>query len=131
MIDGDYVFASGFLWVAGVGFLVIFALPLFLAPLHWARCFKWTIPEDRNLLVYLGRSLGAVGLAVVWVSFEAAPDPESHLYVFDLIILAGTLLTAVHIWGAIKRTQPWTENLEILFYVLLTGVALWARSSLL
>ncbi len=130
MIDEFNAFASVFLWGAGVAFLVIFALPLFLAPLSWARCFKWRIPDERNLVVYLGRSLGAVGLAVVWVAFQAARDPESHLYVFDLIILAGILLTVVHIWGAIKRTQPWTENLEILFYVLLTGVAIWARSSL-
>ena len=131
MIDADHAFASGFLWAAGIAFLAAFALPLFLAPLLWARCFKWRIPEERNLVVYLGRSLGAAGIAIVWVSFQAARDPENHPYVFDLIILAGMLLTVVHIWGAIKRTQPWTENLEILFYVILTGAAIWARSSVL
>ena len=129
MIDVEYGFASCFLWVAGIAFLVVFALPLFLAPLPWARFFKWRIPEERNLAVYLGRSLGAAGLAIVWVSFRAARDPENHLYVFDLIILAGILLTVVHIGGAIKRTQPWPENLEILFYVVMTGIALWARST--
>ena len=98
-------------------------------PSFWPRCFKWRIPDESNLLVYLGRSLGAAGIAIVWVSLQAARHPENHPYVFDLIVVAGLLLTVVHIWGAIKRTQPWTENLEILFYVILTGAAIWARSS--
>jgi hypothetical protein len=33
----------------------------------------------------------------------------------------------VHLWGALRRMQPWTETAEIALYALVTGIALWIR----
>jgi hypothetical protein len=65
----------------------VFALPIFLVPLKWARWFGWTIPQQTDLAVhFFGRCLGA----------------------FILIV--------VHVWGALLRIQPISETLEIGMY---------------
>jgi hypothetical protein len=40
------------------------------------------------------------------------------------------LMTLVHIWGAIRRIQPWTEHAEIIMYGAVTILAIWIRLSL-
>jgi len=39
---------------------LFFALPIFIAPLAWARAMRWAIPEQQHLTIYFGRCLGAV-----------------------------------------------------------------------
>jgi hypothetical protein len=116
-----------FLIIAAGLFLVVFALPLLFAPLTWARWFQWRIPEERDLAVYLGRSLGGVACAICGAAFVAAAHPAEHRIIFDLIAAAGAVLVPVHIWGWLKRVQPWTENAEILLYAALTALAILCR----
>jgi hypothetical protein len=39
---------------------------------------------------------------------------------FDLIILIGIFMTAVHAYGFIRKAQPWFENVEVLLYPLVS-----------
>ncbi len=123
MIDPTHPLASWFLWAAAALFLVVYAVPILVAPLWWARQFRWTMPEHTHLAVYFGRCLGALAVAVVVLCVRAAPHPQEHATVFELLVVAGGLLTAVHVWGAVRRQQPWTETAEIALYGLLTIVA--------
>ena len=38
---------------------LFFALPIFVAPIAWARLMRWRIPEHQHLAIYFGRCLGA------------------------------------------------------------------------
>jgi len=127
VVDPEHLFASVFLWGAGVAFLLVFALPLFFVPMRWARVFQWQLPEHTDLAVYLGRCLGGVALAIVVCCFRAAPDPTAHPLLFELLTLACALMTFVHIRGAIEGRQPWTETAEIALYGVMTAVALQIR----
>src|SRR5262245_60225624 len=116
MASIDHVGVSWFLRIVAVAFLVAFALPLLFRPLGWARRFLWRIPVETELAVYFGRCLGAVAVAIVVACFHAAQDPRRHAIVLLMLPVAGSLLTLVHIWGALKREQPWTETVEIALY---------------
>jgi hypothetical protein len=71
------------------------------------------VPEDTDLAVYLGRSLGAVAVALSLGALWAARDPWRHRIVFRMAAAAAALLAGVHVRGAIERKQPWTETAEI------------------
>jgi hypothetical protein len=101
---------------SGVG-LGVFGFPLLLSPLKWARRLRWRVPEDTDLAVYLGRSLGAVAVALSLGGLWAARDPWRHRIVFRIAGMAAVLLAGVHVRGAMEGKQPWTETAEI---------ALWA-----
>ncbi len=131
MISQEHPLASWFLAVSAFFFLLVYALPLFLMPLRWARWFRWEpLTGNPDLAVYFGRCLGAAALAIIWAAFSGMPDPRGHRVVFELIGAACGLLTVVHIWGAIQRTQPWTETAEIVMYAAVTGMAFWLRTTL-
>lgn len=131
MIDPAHPLASWFLVVAIATFTPVFALPLFFAPLRWARWFRWTPPADRgDLAVYFGRCTGALALAVIVLAVPAVPDPKGHRMIFELIALIGGLMTVVHVWGAVRRIQPWTENVEIVLYAVVGALAAWLRTTL-
>ena len=108
--------SSLFLLAASSIGLLVFALPLLLSPLRWAKRLRWRVSEDTDLTVYLGRSLGAVATALSLGGLLAARDPRRHRIVFAMAAVAGSLLTGVHIWGAIQKKQPWTETAEIPFW---------------
>jgi hypothetical protein len=127
MISTAHPVASWFLLLAGVFFLLAFVVPILLAPLSWARFMRWTLPDDTDLTVYFGRCLGAAALAIVYVVFRSAPAPEQHPLVFELIITTSALMAVVHVWGALRRAQPWTEDAEIIMYAGVTALAWWVR----
>jgi hypothetical protein len=127
MIDPRYPAASVFLVLAATGFGLVYALPIFLAPLWWARLFRWEVPAETDLTVYFGRCLGGVALAVVCLCYRAAPRVGESAWLFDLIALIGALMTVVHVWGAVKKTQPLVESVEIPLYAALAIVALVLR----
>jgi len=129
MISDAFAIQSVTLIVLGVGLLAAFGLPLFFAPLRWARVWQWTIPDDSALTVYLGRCVGALAIAIVYAFFRAAGDPPAYLILYEIMIIAAALLTAIHAWGAITRSQPWTETWEIGLYGVLTVVSIWLRVS--
>jgi len=118
--------SSAFLLGAGSTGLVVFAMPLLLSPLRWARALRWRVPDDTDLTVYLGRSLGAVAVALTVGALRAARRPEEHRIIFEVGFLTGALLAAVHVWGALQRRQPWTETAEIAFWSGITAAALLA-----
>jgi hypothetical protein len=108
--------SSWFLIVNGIVFLVFFGIPLFFCPLVWARRIGWNIPEDTDLVSYLGRSLGALALPLIAYLFIAAQDPWHYRFIFNLLIAIGALLVAVHLYGFLKKSQPRIEHVEILLY---------------
>lgn len=124
MIDAAHPYISGYLWVIGAIFGIFFVLPLLVVPLRFARAFRWPLPADDRLATYFGRSLGAVGAGVVFATLRAAPHPAAHPLLFEMTIVVGTLLTLVHAFGALERSQPWTETAEIPGYAALTIAAI-------
>ncbi len=112
----------------GIATLAAFALPLLLVPLRWARIFRWDLPKDTRLTVYFARSLGAVAgaVSVAMIVAGSAEDPPSVMLL--LAVLAGALLAAVHIVGAVERSQPWTETAEIGLWI---GLTVWGLLLLL
>jgi hypothetical protein len=121
--------ASAFLLVTGVGFLLVYGLPLLLVPRRWARWFRWRV-EDGPLCDYFARCLGAVAVAITVSCLRAAAAPERHADLFELIGVAAVLLAAVHVRGALRRAQPWTEDAEILLYAAVAALAFWLRAGL-
>ena len=130
MIDPTHPAASLFLWLGGAGFLLVFALPLLLAPLRWARLFRWDLPEQTDLTVYFGRCVGGLALALLYFVFRAAPAPADHPDTMLHVALACALMVVVHAWGALRRAQPWTEDAEILLYAALAALAFWLHAGL-
>lgn len=115
--------SSAFLIGAGVVGLTAFGLPLFLSPLRWARALRWRVPSDPDLTVYLGRSLGALAVAISVSALQAARRPQDHRVIFEVGFLTGALEAAVHVWGALLRRQPWTETAEIAFWSAMAAAA--------
>ncbi len=105
-----------FLLAASGVSLGAFGLPLLLSPLKWAKRLRWQVPEDTDLAVYLGRSLGAVAVALSLGGLSAARDPWRYRIVFQMAAVAAALLAGVHVRGAIEGKQPWTETAEIPFW---------------
>lgn len=129
-VDAAHPLASWFLWSAPTLFLLVYGLPLLVAPLWWARLFRWRVGGDDDLTVYLGRCLGAVAIAVIACAYRAAPAPAANPILFELIAVIGILLAGVHAWGALRRRQPWTETVEIALYVLVAILAVSLRRTL-
>lgn len=98
---------------------VFFALPIFIAPIAWARAMRWTIPEHQHLAIYFGRCLGAFILVVEVAMLRSATTGTSFSYAFDILFVVFLLMFVVHVYGALKRIQPITETLEIGFWMML------------
>jgi len=98
-----------------------FALPIFLAPLKWARWFGWKIPQETDLAVYFGRCLGAFILIVELLMLRAAVTGTGLVLTFQVLLAVAAFMIVVHVWGAVLRIQPISETLEIGIY---SGLAL-------
>jgi hypothetical protein len=120
MIDAAHPGASLYLWTTGTALAVLFAIPLLLVPLRWARAFRWRFAGDQEVAVYFGRCLGACAAALSIGTLRAAHQPAAYPLMFELTIFAGALLTIVHVIGALEGAQPWTETAEIPFWAALT-----------
>ncbi len=109
-----------FLYVVGVVSLLSFGLPILIAPMSWACVFRWVLPQQRDLAVLLGRSLGIFISIVAIFAFRATQIPAAKPFFFDLMlsIFGGMLL--LHIYGAIRKAQPVTETVEIGLWVVLS-----------
>ena len=106
---------------------VVFALPIFLVPLRWARVLGWHIPEHTDLAIYFGRCLGAFVLIVEALMLRAGLTGEGLVFTFQVIVAVSALMVIVHIWGAVQRIQPILETLEIGMYggLGLLALAFW------
>lgn len=98
---------------------LFFALPIFLAPIAWARMMGWTIPEHQHLAIYFGRCLGAFILVVEVAMLRSSTTGTSFSYAFDILFVVFSLMFVVHVYGALKRIQPLSETLEIGFWAVL------------
>ena len=95
---------------------IVFALPIFLVPLTWARWFGWRIPQERDLAIYFGRCLGAFILIVEALMLRAGLSGEGLVFTFQVLLGVAAMMVIVHVWGAIRRIQPISETLEIGMY---------------
>lgn len=98
---------------------LFFALPIFFAPLSWARLMRWEIPAQQHLAIYFGRCLGAFILVVEAAMLRSATTGTSFSYAFDILFVVFGLMLVVHVYGALRRIQPITETLEIGLWVVL------------
>ena len=117
--------AQTYLLVLMISTTLFFALPIFLAPLTWARLMMWRVPEHTDLAVYFGRCLGAFILIVEFLMLRGATTGNGLVYAFDVLFCVFGLMLGVHIYGAIRRIQPITETLEIGFWALLLLLNTW------
>jgi hypothetical protein len=108
--------AAGFLLAVVAVTTPVFALPIFLVPLAWARRFGWRIPEHTDLAVYFGRCLGAFVLVLELMMLRAGLTGASIVPVYQMLIAIAAFMVVVHIWGALQRIQPLSETLEIGMY---------------
>ena len=104
-------------------FTLAIGLPLLFAPLGWAKLMRWQLPAELDLTNYFGRCLGAVVTAISVTYFRFAENAALHHLMLELLLAAFGLMVFVHVWGAIRRTQPWTETAEIPVYFLLSAAA--------
>ncbi|OQR29932.1 hypothetical protein BWR15_24685 [Pseudomonas sp. T] len=119
--------AQSYLLVLSVATTLVFALPIFLVPLLWARVMQWQLPEHTDLAVYFGRFLGAFILIVEGLMLRAALTGEALVTTFEVLAAVAGLMVVVHVYGALRRIQPWTETLETGFYagMLLLTLLFW------
>ena len=114
-----------FMLVGSVALLLLIGLPLLLVPMAWGRKLGWKIPEESDLANYLGRCLGGVAVSIAIVGLKAAADPWGYRAVFELVIFIGIFMTAVHLYGFVKKVQPRIENVEEFVYALISLLAWW------
>ena len=84
-----------------------------------ALLFRWGVPQPQDLVVFLGRSLGVVVSLLAIFAFVAVRSPEAKPFFFDLMLATLAAMLALHINGAIRKTQPITETAEIGLWVVL------------
>ena len=116
MLGIYHTHAQSFLLILTIVTTLVFAGPIFLIPLTWARWFQWRVPEHTDLAVYFGRCLGAFILIVEALMLRAALSGEGIEFTFQVLLGVAGFMVVVHIWGAIQRIQPWTETAEIAMY---------------
>lgn len=113
-----------YLYIAGVATLVAFGLPLVVVPLRWARAFRWEVPRQENLVVFLGRSLGIILSLFAAFAFKVVGSPAAKPFFFDMLLWLFVGMIALHAYGAIRKTQPITETFEIALWVILFLITL-------
>lgn len=113
-----------YLIIAGVAMLTAFGIPLIVAPMAWARLFRWQIPTHGQLVTFLGRSLGVFISVVGAYAFKAAVTPSAQPFFFQLMLWLFVGMIGLHVYGAIKREQPITETIEIGLWVALLLVTI-------
>jgi hypothetical protein len=117
-------YSNIFLIIAGVAMLLAFGLPLMFAPMRWARVFRWEIPQQQTLAVFLGRSVGIFIAIMAIFAFKVTQMPEAKPFYFDLMLWTFAGMLILHIYGALRKAQPVTETLEIIVWVVLGLVTL-------
>lgn len=124
MIGIWQAYAATYLIIAGVAMLAAFGIPLIVAPMAWARFFGWQVPTPGQLAIFFGRSLGVFVFVVGAYAFKVAATPIAQPFYFQLMLWLFAGMIGLHAYGAIKRTQPITETIEIGLWVVLLLVTL-------
>jgi hypothetical protein len=95
---------------------IVFVAPLMFAPMTWARIFRWRLPDHPDLTFYFGRCLGALSVAVEYFLWQGSRDPAITPVALGALGIFCAIMVIVHIDGAIRKIQPWTETAEIVFW---------------
>jgi hypothetical protein len=117
-------YSDVFLVVAAVIMAIAFGLPLALAPMSWARVFRWEVPQQTQLAIFLGRSVGVFILILAIFAYKVTLTPAAKPFYFDLMLWTFAGMILLHIYGAIRKAQPVTETIEIVVWILLSLVTL-------
>ena len=117
-------FSDVYLYVIGVAMLATFGIPLLIVPLRWARVFRWEVPQPENLVVFLGRSLGIFISLMAVFAFKVTYSPAAKPFFFVLMLWLIVAMIVLHAYGAIRKTQPITETVEIVLWVILFLITL-------
>ena len=112
-------YAGSYLAILGAVMLAAFGIPLVFVPMRWARLLRWEIPPPSQLTTFLGRSLGAFICVFALYAIRAAVAPAVQPFFFELLLWLLVAMLALHIHGAIMKTQPITETIEIAMWVIL------------
>lgn len=108
-----------YLYVMAVAMLIGFGFPLLLVPMQWARIFRWEIPQKQDLAAFMGRSVGVLICVLAVFAFKAASTPAVQPFFFDMLLWTTAGSFVIHVYGAIKKSQPVSETIEILVWILL------------
>lgn len=87
----------------------------------------WRIPAQTDLAVYFGRCLGGIAIVLNAFTLRAGVTGDGNVFAFQITLAVASILTVVHVWGAVRGTQPVSETIEIAMWaglVLLT-LACW------
>jgi hypothetical protein len=116
--------ASAFLRTFAVLTLVLFAVPIAVAPMAWARLLQWDVDAKPHLALYFGRCLGAVAIVMSSAAWYAAGHQEVQRFYFAMYFGVTGLVGIAHVVGAVQKVQPWTETAEIAFWAALVVLGL-------
>ncbi len=102
-------------------------VPMAFWPLKWAAVLGWQQPVDSHLTVYYGRCLGCVAFTLGAAGLYAAVHPGVQLYFFQIMTCNFSIMTIVHIYGAVKKVQPARETYEIVLWLglVLASLIFW------
>ncbi len=113
-----------YLYIAAAAMLIGFGVPLLIVPVSWARVFRWPVPDEQRLVVFLGRSMGVFIALMSIFAVQAVRTPAAKPFFFDMMLFAFAAMLVLHVVGAIRKTQPVTETAEIGLWVVLFIVTL-------
>ena len=127
MIGILQAFSGTYLLAAGIAMLAAFGLPLLIVPMQWARLMRWEIPAAATLATFLGRSLGVFLCVFAAYAIKAAFTPAAQLFFFELMLWLLVAMLGLHVYGALRKTQPITETIEIALWIvlILATLAFW------
>ncbi len=117
-------YSDVYLYVAAAAMLISFGVPLLIAPVGWARVFRWQVPDEQNLVAFLGRSMGVFIALMSIFAVQAVRTPAAKPFFFDMMLFTFAAMLVLHVVGAIRKTQPVTETAEIGLWVVLFIVTL-------
>lgn len=92
------------------------ALPLFFDPVGWARVVGWHIPQNTDLVVYLGRGGACFILIFEALMLRAALTGAQLRHAYDILLAVLSSMVVLHVWGALLKAQPPMETIEIGLY---------------
>lgn len=106
-----------FVYVNATALILTFCIPMMIAPMKWARVLRWHIPEHEHLAIYFGRCLGGFACVLTLFGLKAATNSSLLPFYFDLGLAINIAMIAIHAYGGLRKIQPMTETVEILFWL--------------
>ena len=106
-----------FVYVNTIALIFAFCIPMMIAPMKWAKVLRRHIPDHAHLAIYLGRCLGGFACVLALFAFKAVNDPNLLPFYFDVGLGIDIAMIVIHAYGGIKKIQPMTETVEILFWI--------------